>query len=187
MVASLATMTHSRPEMRPTPGDDAGGMDIAAIEAVGRERRQFEKRGAGIDQQVDAFARQHLAARGMPLARRLAAAAGHDLELLAKFGHQAAHHVGVAGKLGGRGIDGGMKRHGRRFLWMLECPEMASGGSEQPIRRRCGSLYHLCPDVKLRRSCRTVPARSACGGFRWCRRRSRRVLRRAAAARSDSR
>ena len=119
----------------PDAGDDAGGMDVAAIEAVGGERRQFEKRGAGIDQQVDALARQHLAARGMPLARRLAAPAGHDLELVAKLGDQAAHHVGVAGKLGGRGIDGGMKRHGRRFLWMLECPEMASGRSGQPIRR----------------------------------------------------
>ena len=105
----------------PDAGDDAGGMDVAAIEAVGGQRRQFEKRGAGIDQQVDALARQHLAARGMPLARHLAAAAGHDLELVAKLGDEAAHHVGVAGKLGGCGIDGGMKRHGRRFLWMLEC------------------------------------------------------------------
>ena len=34
---------------------------------------------------------------------------------------------------------------------------------------------------------RTIPARSACGGFRWCRRRSRRAWRRAAAGRSDSR
>ena len=97
-------------------GDDAGGMHVAAIEAVGGQRRQFEKRGAGIEQQVDALARQHLAARGMPLARRLAAAAGHDLELVAKLGDQAAHHVGVAGELGGCGIDGGMKRHGRRFF-----------------------------------------------------------------------
>ena len=168
-------------------GDDAGGMDIAAIKAVGGERRQLKKRGAGIDQQVDTFARQHLAARRMPLAGNLTAAAGHDFELLAKLRHQAAHHVGVAGKLGRRGIDGGVKRHGRRFLWMLECPEMASGWSEQRVRRECDSLYHLGPDVKLKRSFRTVPGRSACGGFRWCRRRSHRVLRRAAAGRSDSR
>ena len=175
------------PRNAPHPGDDAGGMHVAAIEAVGGERRQFEKGGAGIDQQVDALARQHLAARGMPLARRLAAPAGDNLELLAQFGDQAAHHVGVAGKLGGCGIDGGMKRHGRRFLWMLEAVGSASGRSGQPIRRGRDSLYHLGPDVKFRRSFRTVPARSACGGFRWCRRRFHRVWRRATAARSGSR
>ena len=54
----------------PDPGDDARRMHVAAIEAVGRQRRQFEKRGAGIDQEIDALARQHLAARGVPLARR---------------------------------------------------------------------------------------------------------------------
>ncbi len=74
-------------------------MDIAAIEAVGGERRQFEKGGAGIDQEIDALARQHLAARRMPLAGRLAAPAGDDLELVAKLRDQAAHHIGVAGKL----------------------------------------------------------------------------------------
>ena len=83
----------------PDPGDDAGGMDVAAIEAVGGQRRQFEKGGAGIDQQVDPFARQHLAARGMPRPRRLAAAAGDDLELFSEVGNEAAHHFGVAGKL----------------------------------------------------------------------------------------
>ena len=66
-------------------------MDVAAIEAVGRKRRQFEKGGAGIDQQVDALARQHLAARRMPLARCLAAAAGDHLELVAQIGHERAH------------------------------------------------------------------------------------------------
>ncbi len=121
----------------PDAGDDAGGMDVAAIEPVGRERRQFEKGGAGIDQQVDPLARQHLAARGMPLARRLAAPAGHDLELFAKLGHQAAHHVGVAGELGRGGIDGGMKRHGRRFLWMLGALGMASRWLEQDLPRGC--------------------------------------------------
>ena len=63
MVASLATMTHSRPLMRPMPVIDAGGMHVAAVEPVGRERRQLEERRAGIEQQVDALARQQLAAR----------------------------------------------------------------------------------------------------------------------------
>ena len=83
----------------PDAGDDAGGMDVAAIEAVGRQRRQFEKRGAGIDQQVDALARQHLAARGMPGARSLAAAAGHHLELFAKLGDEAAHRPRRCGQI----------------------------------------------------------------------------------------
>ena len=91
------------PRDPPDAGDDAGRMHVAAIEAVGRQRRQFEKRRAGIDQQVDALARQHLAARGVPLARRLAAAAGHLVELFAQLGDQRAHHLGVAGKIGGRG------------------------------------------------------------------------------------
>ena len=36
-------------------------------------------------------------------------------------------------------------------------------------------------------SSRTIPVRSACGGFRWCRHRSRRAWRRAAAGRPDNR
>ena len=60
----------------PDAGDDARRMHVAAIEAVGGQRRQFEKRGAGIDQEVDAVARQHFSARGMPRAGHLAAATG---------------------------------------------------------------------------------------------------------------
>ena len=81
-------------------GDDARRMHVAAIEAVGGQRRQFEECGAGIDQEVDAVARQHLAARGVPLARGLAAAAGDLLELVAQFADKAAHDVGVAGEFG---------------------------------------------------------------------------------------
>ena len=53
------------PRDPPDAGDDAGGMHVAAIEAVGGERRQFEKGRAGIEQQIDALARQHLAASDM--------------------------------------------------------------------------------------------------------------------------
>ena len=94
------------------PGDDAGRMHVAAIEAVGRQRRQFEKRRSRIDQEIDALARQHLAARGMPDARGLAAAAGDLVELLPELGDQRAHGLGVAGKIGRCGVDRGMKRHG---------------------------------------------------------------------------
>jgi len=83
---------------------------------MGGQRRQFKERGAGIDQKVDTVTRQHLAARGMPGARNLAAAACDPVEFFAKFRDQAAHHVGVAGELGGFGIDRGVKRHGPRFF-----------------------------------------------------------------------
>ena len=73
-------------------------MNVAAIEAVSRKRRQFEERGAGIDQQVDALARQHLAARGVPLARGFAAAAGDAVQLLAQIRDQRPHGLGVVGK-----------------------------------------------------------------------------------------
>ena len=117
MVASLATIDAFAPRHPPDPGDDAGGMHVAAIEAVGRQRRQFEKCRAGIDQQIDALARQHLAARGMPGARGLAAAAGHLIELVAQLGDQRPHGLGIAGKIGRGGIDAGMKRHGLpRFM-----------------------------------------------------------------------
>jgi hypothetical protein len=55
----------------------------------------------------------------MPRARNLAAATCDLVKLFAKFRDQAAHHVGVAGELGGFGIDRGVKRHGPRFFdWL---------------------------------------------------------------------
>ena len=87
-------------------------MYVTAIKAVGRERRQFKKRGAGIDQKINPLTRQHLAARGVPCARDLAAAAGDLLELFAQLRNEPAHDVGVACKFLGFGIDRGMERHG---------------------------------------------------------------------------
>jgi hypothetical protein len=48
----------------------------------------------------------------MPRARHLAAAAGHLIEFLAEFCDQRVHRLGVAGEIGGVGIDRGMERHG---------------------------------------------------------------------------
>jgi hypothetical protein len=75
-------------------------MDVAAIEAVGRQRRQLKKGRAGIDQKIDALARQHLAAGRMAGSRRFAAAAGHLIELLAEVCDQRTHRLGVTGKFG---------------------------------------------------------------------------------------
>jgi hypothetical protein len=94
------------------PGDDAGRMHIAAVEAMGRQWRQLQKCRSRIDQEIHALPRQHLAARGMSGTRCLAAAAGHLVELLPEFCHQNPHRFGVAGKIGRTGIDSGMERHG---------------------------------------------------------------------------
>ena len=74
-------------------------MHVAAIEAVGRKRRQFQKRGTRIYQEIDALARQHLASRGVAGARYLAAAAGDLVKPLAKLCDQRAHGLCVAGKI----------------------------------------------------------------------------------------
>ncbi|MBA7652319.1 hypothetical protein ES703_60149 [subsurface metagenome] len=92
---------HAFPPRNPAhTGDHARRMHIAAIEAVGRQRRQFQEGRAGIDEEIDAVARQHLAARGMALAGDLAAAAGHFLQLVPQFGDKLAHHVGIACEFG---------------------------------------------------------------------------------------
>ena len=84
----------------PDPGDDARRMHVAAIKAVGRKRRQLQERGAGIDQEIDPLARQHLAARSMARPRGLAAAAGDQAELFAELGDKCAHGLGVAREVG---------------------------------------------------------------------------------------
>ena len=105
------------PRDPPHPGDDARRMHIAAIEAVGGQRRKFEKRRSRIDQEIDALARQHLATRQVPRPSRLAAAARDLIELLAEFADQRAHDFAVGRKIGRGGVDRGMKRHGlRRFV-----------------------------------------------------------------------
>ena len=122
----------------PDPGDDAGRMHVAAIEAVGRQRRQFEKRRAGIDQQIDALARQHFSARSVPRPRCLAAAAGDLIELFAEFGDQRPHRLGVAGKIG-RGGD----RYWNEAAWAF---------SESMVRRNLRRW--ACAMVSLRRRLR---------------------------------
>ena len=88
------------PRDPPDPSDDARRMHVAAIEIIGRQRRQFEKGRAGIDQEIDALARQHLAPRRVPGARGFAAAAGHLIELVAEFCDQRPHRLRIAGKIG---------------------------------------------------------------------------------------
>ena len=88
-------------------GDDAGAVDGVVIHAVGGERRQFEKRRAGIDQRHHALARQKLAARQMALAGARRAALGGLGAAAFKLGDQRAHRRLVGAEFLRRGIDAG--------------------------------------------------------------------------------
>ena len=91
----------------PDPGDQARGMHVAAVEAVGRKRRELEKRRAGVDEEIDPLARKELAARDVTRARLLAAALGRGGELLAQVRDQRLHGRGILGELARIRIDGG--------------------------------------------------------------------------------
>ncbi len=58
------------------PGDDPRARRFAVVDVPRGERVQLEERRARIDEQVDALAREQLAARAMPLDGALAAAGG---------------------------------------------------------------------------------------------------------------
>ena len=89
------------------PGDQARGMDVAAIETMRGERRQLEERRAGIEQQIDAVAREQLAACDVARPRLLAAALHGSVERGTEIRDQTFHRRGVRGELGRLRIDGG--------------------------------------------------------------------------------
>ena len=80
--------------------DDARRMHVATIEIVGSQRRQLEKGGAGVDQEIDALSRQHLAPRRVPDTRGFAAATGYLIVLLAEVCDQHPHRLRVVGEIG---------------------------------------------------------------------------------------
>ena len=55
-------------------GDDARAGALVVVHAVGGQRRELEERAAGVEQPVDAVARQQLAAADVPLAGPLGSA-----------------------------------------------------------------------------------------------------------------
>ena len=59
-VASLATITTSRPCDDPEPGDDAGGRRLAVVLVVRDEQPDLEKARARVAELVDALARREL-------------------------------------------------------------------------------------------------------------------------------
>src|SRR6478609_1277138 len=91
-------------------------MYIAAVEAVGRKRRKLEERRAGIDQEIDALPRQHLAARRVTGARGFPASVRDLVELVAQLRDKTEHHLAVTGKIGRRSIKARLDLHDRDFL-----------------------------------------------------------------------
>ena len=106
-VASLATITHSRPDDPADPGDDPGAGGVAVVEAVGGERGELEEGAGRVDEPVDAVAGQQLAALDVPGARALRTAPRGGGELLAQVGDEGAVDVGAGrgGCGGGHGSD----------------------------------------------------------------------------------
>ena len=88
-------------------GDDAAGGHLAVVQPVPRQRRQFEKGGAGVQQALHPCAGQQLAPREVALARRLGPATRRLGRAIGELVQQAAHPGGVGAELGGARVDGG--------------------------------------------------------------------------------
>ena len=69
-------------------GDEAGGRRVVVVHVVRGERRQLEKRRAGIEQPVDALAHRQLALLAMPLDVLGAAAVARAAQPFAQLGDQ---------------------------------------------------------------------------------------------------
>jgi hypothetical protein len=79
-------------------GDDPGGRGVVVVEAGGGQRREFEERAAGVEQGVDALARQQLVAGDVPFAGSLPTAERDGAQLLGKVGDERGVRGGVAGR-----------------------------------------------------------------------------------------
>jgi hypothetical protein len=95
------------------PGHDSGSGHVPAIEAIGGERRELEKRAAGIEEQVDPVADRDLAPLPMPLDENRTA----TLQSLGQACSQGPGQGGPGGQVGredrARNVDLGRKRiHG---------------------------------------------------------------------------
>ena len=88
------------PLHHPDAGDHARRGGVVVVQAPGRQRREFEEGGAGVDQPVDAVADEEFAA-GLVAGPRLGRAAlPHLVEALQEFVAQAPIVFGVGLELG---------------------------------------------------------------------------------------
>ena len=86
-------------------GDEPGARQVIVVHIVRRERRELEKRRAGIEQRVDPLAHQELPRLAVLVARRRAAAPRVALEQRAQLRHQGLHGGAIGGELGRAHID----------------------------------------------------------------------------------
>jgi hypothetical protein len=78
---------------------------VARVHPPGGELTDLEKRRAGVEQGAHPLARQHLAARGMLVARRLVAADRDGGDLFLQVVDQRLHAIRVGAEFGGPRID----------------------------------------------------------------------------------
>ena len=122
------------------PGDDPGARRLAVVHVPGGERVQLEERRPGVDQPVDPFAGEQLAARAVALDRALAAAGGDlrraRLQLLDELLHPRLPAFEIV-----RPLDTALQqRHGlsledlalRATLSACSCSRTASSSSREP-------------------------------------------------------
>src|SRR5208337_1122412 len=85
-------------------GDDARARRVAVVHIKCRQRRQLEKRTAGVEKLFDAVAREQLAAFDVTLARCRRPALANALDFVAQALDQRVHRVAVAAELVGVGV-----------------------------------------------------------------------------------
>ncbi len=90
-------------------GHDAGARRVTVVHVPGGERRELEKRGAGIDQSLDALAHRHLALLAVPRKILWAAALANLIEAAAILGDQRLHALAIGAELGAVDVDLRMK------------------------------------------------------------------------------
>src|SRR3984957_3687876 len=85
--------------------DESRRRCIGAVHAMGRQRRELEKRTARIEQSLHALARQKLAARGVLAARFLGATAAGALHFRAQRSRKLRHACLIGAEALAAGLD----------------------------------------------------------------------------------
>jgi hypothetical protein len=113
----------------PDARDDARRGRLVFVQAVGRQRRQFEECRAGIDELLDALAHGKLPLLAVALQILRAAALGHARQALAILAHQRAQALVVGLELRGGGVDVCAE-----LIHYADCGWMADGPKPQITR-----------------------------------------------------
>ena len=108
-------------------GHDAGPRRFIAVLAKAGELGKLQKSGARIDQQVDAFARQQLAAGNVLVAGGVTTSQGCRGDPVTQVGHQHLHAVGIGKKI---------RRARRKFRFEdRHAQDSVAGAPAGPARR----------------------------------------------------